>query len=52
MKAIMQDPDFREGRFDTSYIEAHPQLLDYEETIEPEDLVLAIAAAIAAHEGL
>jgi pyruvate carboxylase subunit A len=52
MKAIMQDPDFREGRFDTSYIESHPQLLDYEETIEPEDLVLAISAAIAAHEGL
>jgi pyruvate carboxylase subunit A len=52
MKAIMQDTDFREGRFDTSYIEAHPQLLDYEETIEPEDLVLAISAAIAAHEGL
>jgi pyruvate carboxylase subunit A len=52
MKAIMQDPDFREGRFDTSYIETHPQLLDYEETIEPEDLVLAISAAIAAHEGL
>ncbi|MEX5214503.1 MAG: acetyl-CoA carboxylase biotin carboxylase subunit [Nitrospiraceae bacterium] len=52
MKAIMQDQDFREGRFDTSYIETHPQLLDYEETIEPEDLVLAISAAIAAHEGL
>ncbi|MGE3153041.1 MAG: acetyl-CoA carboxylase biotin carboxylase subunit [Nitrospiraceae bacterium] len=52
MKAIMQDPDFRGGRFDTSYIEMHPQLLDYEDTVEPEDLVLAISAAIAAHEGL
>ena len=52
MMKIMEDPDFRAGRFDTSFIETHPQLYQYEETMEPEDLVIAISAAIAAHEGL
>ncbi|NKB82304.1 MAG: acetyl-CoA carboxylase biotin carboxylase subunit [Nitrospirales bacterium] len=52
MMKIMEDPDFRAGRFDTSFIESHPQLYEYEETMEPEDLVIAISAAIAAHEGL
>jgi len=52
MKAIMQDPDFLAGRFDTSYLETHPDLYNYDEVEQPEDLVLAIAAAIAAYEGL
>jgi pyruvate carboxylase subunit A len=52
MKAIMEEPDFRAGRFDTSYLETHPELFNYDERIEPEDLVLAISAAIAAYEGL
>ena len=52
MKAIMQDPDFLAGRFDTSYLETHQDLYNYDELEQPEDLVLAIAAAIAAHEGL
>jgi pyruvate carboxylase subunit A len=52
MKAIMQEPDFRAGRFDTSYLDTHPELFQYDEFEEPEDLVLAISAAIAAYEGL
>ncbi|WP_447977420.1 acetyl-CoA carboxylase biotin carboxylase subunit [Candidatus Nitrospira bockiana] len=52
MKTIMQEPDFRAGRFDTSYLDTHPGLFDYDESIDPEDLVLAISAAIAAYEGL
>jgi pyruvate carboxylase subunit A len=52
MKTIMQDPDFLAGRFDTSYLETHPELFTYEEFEQPEDLVLAISAAIAAYEGL
>ena len=52
MKNIMMEPDFRAGRFDTSYLETHPELYQYEESEEPEDLVLAISAAIAAFEGL
>jgi len=52
MSAIMQDPDFLAGRFDTSYLDTHPDLYNYDELEQPEDLVLAIAAAIAAYEGL
>jgi len=52
MKAIMQDQDFRAGRFDTSYIDTHPDLFNYDDVEQPEDLVLAISAAIAAYEGL
>ncbi|NGZ96553.1 MAG: pyruvate carboxylase subunit A, partial [Nitrospira sp. WS110] len=52
MEAIMQEPDFMAGRFDTSYIETHPELFNYDEVDQPEDLVLALSAAIAAYEGL
>ncbi len=52
MKNIMMEQDFQAGRFDTSYLETHPDLYLYEESEEPEDLVLAISAAIAAYEGL
>ena len=52
MMKIMQDVDFRAGRFDTSYLETHPELFNYEPSVEPEDLVVAVSAAIAAYEGL
>jgi pyruvate carboxylase subunit A len=52
MKRIMEDPDFRAGRFDTGYLETHPELFDYDEAFDPEDLVVAISAAIVAYEGL
>ncbi|WP_447972762.1 acetyl-CoA carboxylase biotin carboxylase subunit [Nitrospira sp. Kam-Ns4a] len=52
MKRIMEDPDFRAGRFDTSFLETHPELFNYEDNVDPEDLVLALSAAIAAYEGL
>jgi len=52
MKKIMNEPDFRAGRFDTSYLETHPDLFQYDESIDPEDFVLAVSAAIAAYEGL
>ena len=52
MKTIMQDADFIAGRFDTSYLDTHPDLYNYDEFEQPEDLVLALAAAIAAYEGL
>lgn len=52
METIMQEPDFMAGRFDTSYIETHPELFHYDEIDQPEDLVLALSAAIAAYEGL
>jgi len=52
LKAIMKEPDFRAGRFDTSYLETHPEVFRYESQLEPEDLVVAVSAAIAAYEGL
>jgi pyruvate carboxylase subunit A len=52
MEAIMQEPDFLAGRFDTSYLDTHPDLYTYHEFEQPEDLVLALSAAIAAYEGL
>jgi len=52
MEAIMQEPDFRAGRFDTSYLDSHPELYNYDEVDQPEDLVMALSAAIAAYEGL
>ena len=52
MQRIMQEPDFQAGRFDTSYLETHPDLFNYEESSDPEDLVLAISTAIVAYEGL
>jgi pyruvate carboxylase len=44
---IMQDPDFMAGHFDTSYLETHPELFNYHNVVEPDDLVLALSAAIA-----
>jgi pyruvate carboxylase subunit A len=52
LKKIMEEPDFQAGRFDTSYLETHPEVFDYDPDCEPEDLVVAISAAIAAYEGL
>ncbi len=52
MMRIMEEPDFRAGRFDTSYLDTHPELFKYEHALEPEDMVIALSAAIAAYEGL
>jgi pyruvate carboxylase subunit A len=52
MMEIMQEPDFMAGHFDTSYLERHPDLFNYHDFEQPEDLVLALSAAIAAYEGL
>src|SRR5438128_10408987 len=52
MMEIMQDRDFMAGHFDTSYLEMHPELFNYHDFEQPEDLVLALSAAIAAYEGL
>ena len=52
LQRVMVEPDFIAGQFDTTYIETHPHLLEYEEHTNPEDIVVAISAAIAAYEGL
>jgi pyruvate carboxylase subunit A len=49
---ILKNPDFRSGRFDTSFVDEHPELVDYSIKRRPEEAALAVAAAIAAHAGL
>ena len=49
---IVKHPIFKTGNFDTSFIEKHPELMDYTEYRDPVETVLAIAAAIAAYEGI
>ncbi|TWI47800.1 biotin carboxylase /acetyl-CoA carboxylase carboxyltransferase subunit alpha [Pseudomonas duriflava] len=51
-QAILRNPEFRSGRFNTSFVESHPELTQYSVKRKPEQLALAIAAAIAAHAGL
>src|SRR3989338_4694863 len=52
MMRIMEDPDFQAGVFDNRYLETHPELFNYADRTDPEDLVVAISAAIVAYEGL
>ena len=49
---ILRDPDFRSGQFNTSYVDSHPELIDYSIKKNPSHLAIAIATAIAAHAGL
>ncbi|MFP5348514.1 MAG: acetyl-CoA carboxylase biotin carboxylase subunit [Gammaproteobacteria bacterium] len=49
---ILKAPEFRAGRFDTGFIEQHPELINYSVRRPPADLAAAIAAAIAAHHAL
>jgi pyruvate carboxylase subunit A len=49
---ILKTPEFRAARFDTGFLEQHPELINYSIRRPPADLAAAIAAAIAAHHGL
>ena len=49
---ILRNPEFRSGQFNTSFVEAHPELTEYSIKQNPSHLALAIATAIAAHAGL
>ena len=49
---ILKHPDFRAADFDTSFVEAHPELINYATEFPPELMAAAISAAIAAHEGI
>ena len=52
LKNIMEEPDFLSGKFDTSYLDTHPDLYEYDHDLVSEDLVVTLSAAIAAYEGL
>jgi pyruvate carboxylase subunit A len=49
---ILKTPEFQEGRFDTGFIEQHPELVNYTVRRSPGDLAVAIAAAVVANHGL
>ena len=49
---IMQHPDFRAADFNTSFVESHPELIEYDTGLPKDLIAAAIAAAIAAHEGV
>ena len=48
---ILKVPEFRAGKFDTGFVEAHPELTEYS-TGRPAPLAAAMTAALAAHLGL
>lgn len=48
---ILKHPDFVKGEFNTSFVPAHPELLNYSVKRHPSDIALVLAAAIAAHVG-
>ncbi|MGV3583040.1 MAG: acetyl-CoA carboxylase biotin carboxylase subunit [Methylophilus sp.] len=49
---IMRHPDFKAANFNTSFVESHPELINYATKFPPELFAVAISAAIAAHEGI
>lgn len=51
-KEIMNHEEFRQGEFNTSFVEAHPELTNYAVELPPELIAAAISAAIAAHNGI
>ena len=50
--AILNSDDFISGHFDTSFVEEHPELINYSVKCSQQHLALAFAAAIAAHQGM
>lgn len=49
---ILKSSDFRAGRFDTSFVDTHPEFTRYSEKRSRAHIASALAAAIAAHAGL
>lgn len=50
--AILKSDDFINAHFDTSFVEQHPELINYSVKCSQQQLVLAFAAAIAANQGM
>ncbi len=49
---ILKNPEFRTGRFNTAFVESHPELINYAVKQPPELTAAVISAAIAAHLGM
>jgi pyruvate carboxylase subunit A len=48
---ILKSPEFQSGNFDTSFVENHPELVEYSVRRPPRELAAAIGVAITAHLG-
>jgi len=48
---IIKTADFKRGRFNTGFVESHPELINYSVRRPPRELAAVIGAAIAAHMG-
>ncbi len=48
---IVKSQEFQNGVFDTSFVESHPELVNYSIKRAPRELAAAIGVAIAAHLG-
>ncbi|TPW17543.1 MAG: pyruvate carboxylase subunit A, partial [Halothiobacillaceae bacterium] len=46
---IIKSAEFRSGKFNTSFVESHPELIEYSTRRPARELAAAIAAAMAAH---
>jgi pyruvate carboxylase subunit A len=49
---ILKHPEFRQAKFNTGFVESHPELTNYAVQLPPELIAAAISAAIAAHNGI
>ncbi|MHB8533969.1 MAG: acetyl-CoA carboxylase biotin carboxylase subunit [Sulfuricaulis sp.] len=49
---ILRTTEFQSGKFNTGFIEQHPELLNYSVRRPPADLAVVIAAAVVAHHGM
>ena len=49
---ILKSREFRSGRFNTGFVDAHPDLINYSTKRPMRDVAAAVSAAIAAHMGL
>ena len=49
---ILKVAEFRAGKFDTGFVEAHPELTEYTTGRPTRELAAAMTAALAAHLGL
>jgi pyruvate carboxylase subunit A len=48
---ILKTEEFRSGNFNTSFVEMHPELVDYTTSRPTREMAAVIAAAVAAHMG-
>ena len=48
---IVKSQEFQNGNFDTSFVESHPELINYSVKRAPRELAATIGVAIAAHLG-